>query len=401
MTRLFPPEADCLGRIHAQLEHLVNINAGAMFLKGPRLTPEQLSKLVETAFWASLRANEGRTTRVRLTIIAPEHLPGATIFATPVPYGESAIAKLSPAVPLDCCLGVAVANETLHIWGFAHGSAVRVLDTVTIEIAEPGTVRVDVGQFRPYAVLDGRSNEVIGATGSNLAHYLQCTLAKVFPHDDFLGVQAVWRECRAPTDLVRMILSDGHGGAILLVPSEDGEWSKSLEPFPYRLKTPDRTVPDAIRKDLDDAGSLGKILEELSQAPLGDDLKNRIIEKLFQNKHGRQSLPIGAIASLAKVDGAVVMTRDMQLLGFGAKIKFSSCEDVPVCKFKPPPDSQEVVPSHLEDLGGMRHQSAARFVAAHKDAVAIVVSQDRHISLMNWEDEFKSVCVIRNAEWWV
>jgi hypothetical protein len=146
---------------------------------------------------------------------------------------------------------------------------------------------------------------------------------------------------------------------------------------------------------------LGKILEELSQAPLGDDLKNRIIEKLFQNKHGRQSLPIGAIASLAKVDGAVVMTRDMQLLGFGAKIKFSSCEDVPVCKFKPTPDSQEVVPSHLEDLGGMRHQSAARFVAAHKDAVAIVVSQDRHISLMNWEDEFKSVCVIRNAEWWV
>jgi hypothetical protein len=41
MTRLFPPEADYLGRIHAQLEHLVNTNAGAMFLKGPRLTPEQ------------------------------------------------------------------------------------------------------------------------------------------------------------------------------------------------------------------------------------------------------------------------------------------------------------------------------------------------------------------------
>jgi hypothetical protein len=277
---------------------------------------------------------------------------------------------------------------------------VRELDTITIEIAEPGSVRVDIGLYRPYAVLDGRFNEVIGATGSDLADYLRRKLAKAFPKDDILKVQAIWRECGAPTDLVRMILSDGHGGTILLVPSEDGEWSKSLEPFPYRLKTPDSTLPDAIRKNLDDTGGLVKILEELSQAPLGDNLKNRIIEKLFQNKHGRQSLPIEAIASLAKVDGAVVMTRDMRLLGFGAKIKFRSHEDVPVCK-KPTPDSQEVVRSHLEDLGGMRHQSAARFVAAHKDAVAIVASQDRHISLMNWEDELKSVCVVRNAEWWV
>jgi hypothetical protein len=150
--------------------------------------------------------------------------------------------------------------------------------------------------------------------------------------------------------------------------------------------------------------SNSKAYEEISQVPLPDDLKNpvnRVIGMLSQSNSGGQRRAIGAIASLAKVDGAVVMTRDMRLLGFGAKIEFNSGTDVPVCKFKPTPGVQEVVPLPLENLGGMRHQSAARFIMQNKDAVAIVVSQDRHVSLMNWEDELKSVCVVRNAEWWV
>jgi hypothetical protein len=404
MTRLFPPDADCVARIHAQFEYLLNNPALAIFSKpNHRITREQLSTLIEIAFWASLKGNEGRTTRVRLTVIAPEHIPrGATVFATPVAYEESTIVKLSPAVPLDCSLGVVVESKSLKIWGFADRVAIRSFDTIAIEITEPGTVRVDVGVFRPYAVLDGQANEVIEAAGSNLTHYLQQKLKKAFPENDILEVQAIWRECGAVPNLVRMILSDGHGGAILIVPSEDGEWTKSLEPFPYRLKTPDSTVRDAIRKNLLEMTNQGKVLEELSQAPLADDLKNRLIEGLLQNRN-QQSLPIGAIASLAKVDGAVVMTRDMQLLGFGAKIKFRQHEqeDVPICMFKPTPCAQKIVPSHLEDLGGMRHQSAARFIAANKDAVAIIVSQDRHISVMNWEDTLSSVCVMRNAEWWV
>ena len=95
------------------------------------------------------------------------------------------------------------------------------------------------------------------------------------------------------------------------------------------------------------------------------------------------------------------MTRDMQLLGFGAKIEFRPDRGVPVCEFKPTPGVQEVIGSRLEDLGGMRHQSAARFIMHNRDSVAIVVSQDRHVSVMNWEDELRSVCVVRNAEWWV
>jgi hypothetical protein len=399
--RLFPPDAHCLVQIHAQIERLVKSSIRySKFDHG--FTQEQLSTLIEEAFWASLRSNEGRPTRVRLAVATPEQFPGATAFASPLRYEESEIVKLAQAVPLDGCLGVALANGTLQIWGFAgwRGPA-----TVTIEITEPGTVRVDVGPFRPYAVLDGRTNDVIGATGWDLAYYLQHKLAKALPNDDVLETQAVWRECLALADLVRMILSDGHGGAVILVPSETGEWSESLKPFLYRLKTPDTTVRDVIRKELNDEDNKGKVVEEFLQAAPSDD---RVIGAFYHalgaflpRNDGGQRRAIEAIAPLAKVDGAVVMTRDMQLLGFGAKIEFRPDRDVPVCKFKPSPGDQEVIDSRLEDLGGMRHQSAARFIAANKGAVVIVVSQDRHVSVMNWEDALKSVCVVRNAEWWV
>ena len=162
---LFPPDADCLVRIRDQLECLVK--ASTRFSKFDHgLTQEQLSTLIEEAFWASLRSNEGRPTRVRLAVATPEQFPGATAFASPLRYEESEIVKLAQAVPLDGCLGVALANGSLQIWGFAGW---RGLATVTIEITEPGTVRVDVGPFRPYAVLDGRTNDVIGATGWDLA----------------------------------------------------------------------------------------------------------------------------------------------------------------------------------------------------------------------------------------
>jgi hypothetical protein len=87
------------------------------------------------------------------------------------------------------------------------------LAIVTVEITEPGTVKVDIGPFRPYAALGGRSNHIIEATRWDLAHYLQRKLAKALPKDDLLEEQLIWQECLALADLVRVILSDGHGGA--------------------------------------------------------------------------------------------------------------------------------------------------------------------------------------------
>jgi hypothetical protein len=95
------------------------------------------------------------------------------------------------------------------------------------------------------------------------------------------------------------------------------------------------------------------------------------------------------------------MTKDLRVMGFGAKIAVKNSTPPRVCMFRPEPGSQRVVISPLEEIGGTRHQSAARFVDAHRDSVALVVSQDGHMSVLHWHNEIESVAVVRNAEWWL
>jgi hypothetical protein len=91
------------------------------------------------------------------------------------------------------------------------------------------------------------------------------------------------------------------------------------------------------------------------------------------------------------------MTRDLTLIGFGAKINVEQDSAAIVLVSKP--DRPDPVRLPLDNLGGTRHQSAARFVSANRDAVAIVVSQDGHVSAIHWDESTESVVVVRNAEW--
>jgi hypothetical protein len=403
MNSLFSPDGDSVIRIHDQLAHLIKIKSEEPFTasySGQLLTREQISGLIDTAFWASLQFNEGRTTRFCVAVAAPEDFHDVVEFATPAPYDESQIAKLASAAPQGGCLVVYGSNDGLNIWGFGRSRPSANINTVTIDVWEPGTVRVGVGPFQTFAVLKGRSNAFIEGTVTNLPDYLRRVLSKTLPEDDFLETQAVWRECLALRDLVRMIVADGHGGIVLIVPSETGVWSESLNPFAYRFAAPDTTIRDVIRQELNDERAQAEMLQQLWAADLPDDLKNFVTRETMR-RSGDIGRVVRTIASLAGVDGAIVITRDLQVLGFGAKIAGTGNAVPNICMFRPVPGSQEVVSSPLEDLGGTRHQSSARFVNANRDTVAIVISQDRHMSVVHWQDSIDSLSVLRNAEWWV
>lgn len=402
MNQLFGPDDDAVGRIHDQLAHLVKIKSGMPAAVGSvqPLTRKQISVLVDTAFWTSLRSNEGRTTRVCAAVVAPENFGDAVSFATPVAYDESQITKLAPAVPPGGCLVVCSSDNGLSIWGFGRSRPGAWIDTVTVDVSEPGTVRVGVGPFQPFAVLNGRSNPIIEGTHNNLAHHLQRVLRKALPADDFVETQAVWRECLALADLARAILADGHGGAVLIVPDEKGRWSESLNPFAFRFAAPDTTIRDVIRRELNEGLVQGETLQRLAATPMPDDLKNLVMGAITPH-WGGMARGVRSTASLAGVDGAVVIARDLRVFGFGAKISVAANGAPQVCMFRAEPGRQEAIPSPLEDLGGTRHQSAARFVAVNRESVALVISQDRHMSVLHWEGPIESVAVIRNAEWWV
>jgi hypothetical protein len=400
MTRLFSPQDQTVHRIHDQLVYLEKIKRGTAFPVDPvrLLTEDQIAELIETAFWASLRPNEGRATRFCVVAAGRETFLDALAFATPVPYHEGQIVRLAPAVPHGGCILVSVSGGGLNIWGFGRSRAGTWVDSVTIEVSEPGTVRVGVGPFQTFAVLDGRSNSILEGTHIGLPHYLGAVLRKGLPGNDVLEAQAVWRECLVLAILARMIVAEGHGGILLIVPDEKGAWAGDLNPFAYPFARPDTTIRDGIRRELRDSQAQGEMIEQLWQSDLPDDLKHRVAGAVAQGAWYNEQA-VRAIASLSGVDGAIVMTRDLRVLGFGAKLAASS-PTAQVSLLRPEPGS-EPEPCPLRDVGGTRHQSAAQFVGGHRDVVAVVISEDRHTSVMHWDDRSGSVVVVRNAEWWL
>jgi hypothetical protein len=399
MSTIVQASDDSIIQLHRQLEYIREISQ-PVFCSQQTVSREQLSIMIDTAFWASLRFNEGRTTRVCILVAAPGSLSTAAAFRTPVPYDESQIVKLAPAVKTGGCLLIsAPIDGSLCIWGLWNSRNGPWEDSVLLELSEPGTVRVGLGVFKTFAVFHGRSIFMVEGSGLDLSIYLGQVLRRTFPADDFFEAQAVAREYSALVKLTEAIVEEGHGGTVLVVPRIGGEWQMSVA-FAYQFDTPNTIVRDLIRSELDSQKRLGEVFQRLSASDLPPDLKALISNEIRQDKSDIRGAAL-YVASLAGVDGAIITTPDMSIVGFGAKITIAATSIPRVCMLRPEPGTQNLVLSPLEDIGGTRHQSAVRFVDANRDTVALVISQDRHLSVVSWDKASDSVAVVRNAEWWI
>ena len=107
------------------------------------------------------------------------------------------------------------------------------------------------------------------------------------------------------------------------------------------------------------------------------------------------------VAALATVDGAVILSRDLRLEGFGAEITLAgvpSAHETVEYGNHPLPLGQPP-PARLADFG-MRHRSAIRFCQAVPGAMAVVVSQDGGIRLFHRVDGQVRQWVELSAEEW-
>jgi hypothetical protein len=232
--------------------------------------------------------------------------------------------------------------------------------------------------------------------GASLAHELQRRLHKRMPPDDLVETQAVRRECLALAALVRTLLEQGHGGTIVFVPTEDGLWRKSLS-FAFRFEKPNFILRNAVRGEIEQEQERNAVWMRLQQSPMSDDLKAETT-KLLPGYTPAHEGALAHVASLGAVDGALVLTPDLRVLGFGAKL---GANEVPKLVIGgPEPGRQRMEQSAIEQAGGTRHQSAIRFIGAHHDCVAVVVSHDRHVSFMFWSNDLEAVVQVRNAHWW-
>lgn len=318
--------------------------------------------VIDAAFWASLRREEGYPPKISLAFLPPEQAAPPLTFARPLPLNPAALARLAPAVErAGIHLGVWRCGEggELCVWGTTR--AIPRLCFV-LEVVEPGLLVVkyrrgrDPGKFGNVVVLHGDEVKLVNEGGASVPDCPGMVTS-------LLG----FGSSNAPADqvdvLVQLAVSmreHGRGGTLLVVPAGSDAWRESvLWPTAYMM-----------------APAFPELRELLARGEAeGDDPD-------WQEALRRG---VDAIAGLTAVDGAAIVNDRSELLAFGAKIvqSRSGSEVERVIVTEPVAGSEPAVVDPAE-LGGTRHLSAAQFAQDQRDALALVASQDGRFTVFAW-----------------
>jgi hypothetical protein len=356
---------------------------------GPEIA--HLVEMIEVALWAGIQTEEGRRLRFGLAYVPPEQCSALepVKFTDTVPLSVDNVVRLAPAVlSKGSRLGVQPVNGRLHIWGVA-----QVLPAcVRVRALAPGTVAVNYGvnhvgvlQAPDYHVVGGRPSQVIELVARHLS-------------DHYAEIPAT-----ATAALLLMIIDavrrQGNGGTLLIVPAKQSRWLKSIEP----ARTPLSRYPgvSAIRDQL-----IGEAKQQSQGTGIERVLRCKDVDRFLTGDRVSDAAwrTIETVGQLSAVDGALIVTKTLDLLTFGAKIK-----DVPTATHSAGaektqylqhtvPVSGKPVPKPLTGIGGTRHRSAHQFVNVNRSSLALVASHDGPLSLMAFEVSQKAVVVTRHLE---
>jgi hypothetical protein len=336
--------------------------AAAASLDRPSTLPETeaIEAIIDAAFWASLRREEGYVPKISLALLAPDQATHPLMFERPLGLNPGALVKVAPAVERPGIhLGVwrSGDNGQLHVWG-----TTRTIPTYcfVLEVAAPGLLvvkhhRGEEGKFVNVAVLEGDQIKVVDELASRL------------PECPSLLTSLLGFDTRGTSVLVELAVSmraHGRGGSLLIVPPETDAWRESIiQPISY-------SVMPAFAE-----------LAALASHPPPEH--NDVADRLWQDALDDA---IQAVGGLTAVDGATVITGRYELLAFGAKITrrkgYPAVEQVAVTE---PIEGAEQVVVHPTRLGGTRHLSAAQFVQDQRDdTLALVASVDGRFTIFAW-----------------
>jgi hypothetical protein len=357
----YPAARASAQNIHAHFEsHGADAPTGGGLAVAAVPDAATVESLIEAAFWASLRREEGYIPRISLAFLSPDQTTHPLLFERPLALEPGGLARIAPAVePSGLHLGVWGGPDELCVWG-----TTRMVPpfAMVVEVAAPGLIVVkhhrggEAGKFVNVAVLEGDRVKVIDERASSLP---DCPALLT----SLLGFEspASWLDSlNVLVQLAVAIRAHKRGGALLVVPSGSDAWRDSIvRPIAYAIVPPFTELAQLCRTPVD-----------VHREQWWQDAIRRSVE---------------AIAGLTAVDGATVVTSDYEVLAFGAKIarKRGAPQVEQVTLTEPiEGDVPEVVhPSHI---GGTRHLSAAQFVHDQRDTLALVASQDGRFTVFAW-----------------
>lgn len=375
------------------------------------LSDDAICKTLETAFYLSMRSDEGRFPRLRITSGIENDSRLVVKFETPVKFSDvHELRRLTPvAESPDFALLVAESkNGDIFCPGLANIGArgynsqpgrpeivpVGGPPSLRIWIEGPGHLFVSEGTGTSFEFRAGRVRLVVPALFyvqklreltpiiSKALHQRALESVKeISDAESYFGgysglsstINTVFQKMLATCLELR------HGGAFVILPGEGSIPTSYDISCKYPLVGPD----------------------------LGDDVVNywsTHINASYNRKFGVSKYDkwlrscniskakllnnVDTVSHMSAADGCVVLTDNLRVLGFGGSILVSEEESKNTkTKVRLSKDDSCDIEEFLHNVGGQRHQSAARLVIKHNDIIVFVISQDGELSVFASDSE--------------
>lgn len=383
---------------------------------------DRFEEILSTCYQASLLREEERPVTFRLILSRPSRFAEESgppvgfhrlVFSRPRPFTPDELRRLSPAADFHRALiGVELDEEGQpRIWGLvssgprwvqaAQGGRARSVplpQCLVVCATSPGRVVVCNGSTTVATLHNGcitcPTLDVFGAS------WLWDTFADVRDEVRALHEEAVAGDGpRRPLDpkfiaqigqhVIRRALSvvraARHGATLLFLPPETADRCElqSLLKIKYRFRDDEarRRFRSLILRILDAVTRVGPAD---ASTPAGwEDFVDSRDERLAELDEGIFELG-HLLAGLSAVDGAVVLTKRFEILGFGAEIS-GLLPDVAEVARAGDAEGRERVTESVASVG-TRHRSVYRLSGKLPDMMGIVVSQDGGVRFVRHMD---------------
>jgi len=379
----------------------------------PLPPPAELEYFISVAYQASLLFEEGQPVRCRLVLSALEELPHAPgtsgpyvlELAAPRPYEEQEIRRLGPALrsPGSLLAVRADAAAGLLIWGLLRNHSPwgqheemqpfapsPLPPALLLEICGPGNLVFYHGPDRVLTLQNGH------VEGHGFVEYpLAWSRGRFMENIDVLGPQLAAAGIAAPADLmpllgelahhvtrrvVSRVRASGHGGMLAYVPTTSvahtvGPAATLRPKYPVRLPTEAHYYNGLQVAIIARLGELGDISWSRYQR-FGDA---RLLEL-----EAAVSQYADLLADLMTVDGALVVTKQLAVVGFGIEVYAPKLALTQV--YRALDSNATQLQAEAADRGGTRHRAAYRLCLAEPESMAIVISQDGGVKFVQAQD---------------